>query len=308
MATSVFISYNHQQQGEWVWDRLVPCLRAGGVRVVIDRERFRAGRQLDSEIEAAQKAARFQLLVLSPNYLTNAYCQQEMARAIALDPTFEKGLVLPVVRQDGALPAAITEPDLLRIDLQDDGDAAQWQRLLTDLGIDLGIDAPRWLRARDRVRRFLERNQSVNLVVPQNHVKWKPLIAHLEETAFPGLVTIDLENPATSSRRALVQEILRSCGVTTPVPPPPEDLVALRRVPASRGGIKLAMIHFDLAAYRPTYDVDLFAALRYLVTEARKLVLLIHSRAPFETLIPADHPLSPLSSTALQTVELRSGS
>jgi hypothetical protein len=30
-------------QGEWVWDRLYPCLVAGGAEVLIDRKRFEAG-------------------------------------------------------------------------------------------------------------------------------------------------------------------------------------------------------------------------------------------------------------------------
>ena len=33
MPKSVFVSYSHKQ-GDWVWDRLVPCLRAGGANVL----------------------------------------------------------------------------------------------------------------------------------------------------------------------------------------------------------------------------------------------------------------------------------
>jgi hypothetical protein len=36
MSKKVFISYSHRQ-GEWVWDKLVPCLRCGGADVFIDR-------------------------------------------------------------------------------------------------------------------------------------------------------------------------------------------------------------------------------------------------------------------------------
>ncbi len=42
MPRKVFVSYSHRQ-GEWVWDRLVPVLKAGGEPPLIDRERFRLG-------------------------------------------------------------------------------------------------------------------------------------------------------------------------------------------------------------------------------------------------------------------------
>jgi len=35
---TVFVSYSHKQ-GDWVWDRLMSCLKAGGTEVLIDRER-----------------------------------------------------------------------------------------------------------------------------------------------------------------------------------------------------------------------------------------------------------------------------
>lgn len=43
MSKKIFISYCHQQ-GDWVTNRLAPCLRAGGAEVLLDIERFRAGR------------------------------------------------------------------------------------------------------------------------------------------------------------------------------------------------------------------------------------------------------------------------
>jgi hypothetical protein len=84
----VFVSYSHAQ-GEWVLDRLVPCLRAGGAEVLIDVERFRSGGGLYRQMNATQDQADRHVLVLSATYLASAACQHEMRRAIALDPKFE---------------------------------------------------------------------------------------------------------------------------------------------------------------------------------------------------------------------------
>ena len=63
------------------------------------------------------------------------------------------------------------------------------------------------------------------------------------------------------------------------------------------------MIHFDQVQHRD-FGVDYFTTLRYLVTEQRKLMLLIQSRAPFETLLRAEER-SILSHLDIATVELR---
>jgi len=39
----VFVSYCHAQ-GDWEWGRLVPVLKAAGAGVLIDVERFSAGK------------------------------------------------------------------------------------------------------------------------------------------------------------------------------------------------------------------------------------------------------------------------
>jgi hypothetical protein len=43
--TKVFVSYCHAQ-GAWVWEKLVPCLKAGGTELLIDRERFESGKTI----------------------------------------------------------------------------------------------------------------------------------------------------------------------------------------------------------------------------------------------------------------------
>jgi TIR domain len=296
----VFVSYSHHQ-GDWVWDRLVPVLKAGRAQVLIDRERFEAGRGLLGQMDATQDAADVNALVLSPDYLASDPCCHEMERAIARDPRFEHGFVVPVKRVEVELPAAIRHPNPLYVDLSDDGIAERWDQLLHACGADLGTDAPAWIEARDEIRRFLERGQSVNLVVGGD-VRWRELLEELQKGKLADLAQVNLEKGTTASRRGLVEEILRAFGMTAAVPSAPEDLVELDHLLSSRRLSRLILTHFDLAAHRQTYGVDLFAALRFMVMESRQLVLLVQSRRPFATLLPAGNPLSEIN---LQTVVLR---
>lgn len=296
MPKAVFVSYSHHQ-GDWVRDRLVPVLEAGGADVRIDRQRFTAGKAVRGQMDAEQDAADVHLLVLSPDYLASEYCGHEMERAVARDPRFERGVVVPLMRVAVELPEAIRQAEPLYADLTDDGAVEPWDLVLEACGADLGTGGPEWLAARDETRKLLERGRSVNLVI-DGKVAWRPLVDGLDDFAV-----VNLEKPAAASRRGLVEEILRALGMAAQVPPEPEDLVELDRYVSARRLSCLALIHFDLAAHRQTYGVDLFASLRYLVMESRKLVLLVQSRRPFATLLPAGHPLSEID---LQTVELRS--
>ena len=109
MPKSVFISYSWKQ-GEWVWDRLVPCLQAGEAEVLIDRDRFEAARALERQMDEVQDRADLNILVFSPDYLTSKRCQHEMKRAIQRDPEFKDGVTIPVKRVACDLPAAIRRP------------------------------------------------------------------------------------------------------------------------------------------------------------------------------------------------------
>jgi len=252
-------------------------------------------------MNATQDQADVNVLVLSPEYLVSELCKHEMERAIARDPTFENGFVVPVKRAKVDLPAAIRHPNPLYADLVDDGTPPPWDLVLQACGADLGTDAPSWLAARDETRRFLVRGQSVNLVVT-GVVAWRELLGDLRRGVLADLVQVDLESPATASRRGLIAEILEGFGIAAPVPAEPEDLVTLDHFLSARPHSRLALTHFDLAAFRPLYGVDLFSSLRFLVTESRKLTLLVQSRRPFVSLLPAGHPLS---ESGLQTVELQ---
>lgn len=296
----VFISYSHNQ-GDWVWERLVPCLKAGGAQLLIDREQFEAGRRVLGQMDAVQDQADRQLLFLSEDYLRSDYCRREMDRAIAMDPNFDHGVVIPVIRDDCHLPDSLTQPDPLRIDLRDDEQAAQWTKLLDQCGANLGVTAPDWLAARDKILSWLGRGVSTNLIVSGN-LAWSGLLQHLHADHFNSMPIINLESPATASRRGLLTEILRGVGQRSALPHPPEDLVEFDRL-FPKSPVTVALTHFDYASHRSNYEIDLFGALRNLIMDQRRLVLLVQSRAPFYTLLPRDHPLSEID---VRTIKLQS--
>ena len=241
------------------------------------------------------------------DYRRSPYCRREMDRAVALDPDFRKGTVIPVCVDDCKLPQKIAKPEPICVNLRDDRAPQPWDLLMQACGADLGTDVPSWLAARDGIRRFLQRNQSVNLVVQGDGVKWRPLIGGLTRgydstTTVDGLTIVDLADPETISCRGLVTQIIRSLSPHTSTPKEGEQLAELRRFVVARGVSRVALTHFDLAAHRAEYDVNLFAALRYLSMEIRMLVVLIQSRTPLASLLPRDHPLSGID---FHTVELR---
>ncbi len=304
----IFVSYCHRQ-GSWVCGSLVPCLKAGGADVLIDKERFRAGHALVGEMDAVQDAADKTLAVLSSDYLASEPCRHELERAIAHDPEFAQGLTIPVMFEDCALPDLLKKPNPLWVDLRDRRSESGWKLLLEATGAELGCKAVRWLEARDELVTLLQRNRSVNFVVPF-HLKgpwprWKELLKHVQEQHFPGLGCVDLERPGAASRRGLVELILEAIGQKQPVPNKPHDLEVLdRALNATTDLPRLALLHFDMTEDRLSeYGVDLFAAVRNLIEE-RRLVVLVQSRRPFVQLVPREHPLSMVQ---LNTVELDGG-
>lgn len=298
MSKKIFISYCHRQ-GDWVWQRLVPCLKAGGADVRIDVERFKAGVGVIGQMDAAQDECDASLLVLTPEYFERPDCIHEMNRAIARDPNFANGSTIPVILEKCELPDDIKIPKPLWIDLTNDKDSAKWDMLFKVCEADLGADVPHWLEVRDEIVRYLERNQSVNLVVT-GYPKWNELIAHIQTDLLKQLGVVDLDKGSTASRRGLVTEVLKAFGVTRPVPAEPEDLIELDAALSARTMSHIAMLHLD-NTIRRNYGTDLFSTLRYLIMESRKLALLAQSRQPFAGIVPQDHPLSAID---LKTVEL----
>lgn len=299
--TRVFISYNHQQ-GPWVRERLTPCLEAGGAEVLIDRQRFTVGQPVVGQMDAWQDQADKHLLVLSPEYLNSRHCRHEMNRALECMKS-QPVCVIPVLRNPCSnLPKVFNGWNpLLYADLCDDRRPDPWAKMLQQCDADLGTAAPAWLTARDYIVRYLRRNQSVNLVV-QKDVNWRGLIDHITRDYLADLAVVNLEDPDTTSRRGLLATISNALGTRVALPEKPGDLAAFKALLSARSSVaRITLTHFDLAPFRAYYDVDLFSTLRYLIMDARKLVLLVQSRTPFGALLPPNHPLSDID---ILTVEL----
>ena len=136
--------------------------------------------------------------------------------AVARDPDFKAGRTLPVMRVETPLPDPLSKNNPLYINLKDDGAMAPWILLLNGCGGELGTAAIAWLYARDEIRRYLERGQSVNLLVRGNP-KWRELLEHLQGRDFPDLAVVDLDDGRTTTREGLVATILKKIGSPKPV-------------------------------------------------------------------------------------------
>lgn len=239
----VFVSYSHAQL-EWVMGRLEPCLRAGGAQILIDRQRFEAGRSLIGQMDALQDQADRQVLILSKDYLSSGMCCHEMDRAVALDPAFTQGHVIPVRRDDCAMPAIISGQNPLYADLRDDTQAGPWNKLMMACDIGLGMNPPDWLSARDDVLRSLQTGRSVNLIT-RGTVAWRGLLDDLASKPVLQLAQLDLDQGETSYRQGFVEAVLAVLGMPGSVPRAPRDLAHLSARLATLKGRNLAIRHTD---------------------------------------------------------------
>jgi hypothetical protein len=306
-SKSVFVSYAHKE-ADWVRETLVPCLEAGGAEVFVDYKNFAGGKTVVGQMDAFQDKAAVNVLVITKAYLASKNCKHEMKRAIKRDPFFKKGVVLPVKRQACTLPPSLTKSSQpLYIDLTDDRDADQWDLLMNACKSDLGVPAPDWIKARDDICRYLNRDQSVNFVVDGNGIKWKELIEHIRKDFLPDLSIMDLQNGMTVPRWGFIEQLLKAAGMPTAVPKQgDEDLVVLARSFQNYSGSarRVAIIYFDLAGHREHYNWNLYGTVRNLISESRKLVLLIQSHKSLANLLPPDNPVSSLLDTSIKTVDL----
>ena len=304
---SIFLSYSHKQS-EWVRWRLIPVLRAAGGKVLVDIDYFKAGQTVIGQMDKLQNTASRHLLLITSDYMASKYCCHEMAQAIKADPGFAAGKVLPVMLDGAPLPTALAGSCGLGsgpvyVDLRDDKNTAAWDLLLSSCCLNLpGTDAPIWLGALDRTKTHLERGESVNLVVRNGKVDWRLWIDQLRETRFKQIAAIDLEHPRAVPRNGLIAEILRATGRSNAnVPPPPDDLPFLADAFENGSRSHLAIKHFDSVKHRDHYGPDFFSSLRWLIMDAKQLVLLAQSNVPIADLLPPKHKLSAID---FKTIEL----
>lgn len=110
----VFISYSHAD-AEWVWEWLVPRLKAEGLAVCTDRETFAVGVPSLINMENAVATSRHTLLVLTPAYLASEWTMYEQILTQTQDPIGLRQRTIPVLRQPCDLPmriAMLTYADL----------------------------------------------------------------------------------------------------------------------------------------------------------------------------------------------------
>jgi hypothetical protein len=157
----VFVSYSHQDS-DWVRNDLAPVLEAGGAEVLIDYKLFKAGRTVLGQMDGTQDQADRHVLCLSAAYARSDMCLHEFRRAVATDPGFQNGCVLPLRLDDTPLPPEIAAPDPIWLDFRDRGQVEPWRLLLDGCGADLGVTAPAWLAARGS-RRCRSRARAVQI-------------------------------------------------------------------------------------------------------------------------------------------------
>ncbi|MEI8393326.1 MAG: toll/interleukin-1 receptor domain-containing protein [Rhodospirillaceae bacterium] len=302
-VSKVFISYDHGQK-DWVEGQLVSVLRAGGADMpmlhagggeeLIDTERSPVGAATTRRLMEAQTDAERQILVLSPGYLANASCVEQMKFALSRDPEFRYGLIIPVMRESCSLPAGIKIPESAVIDLRNGKRGTPWQQLLGACSSQIGTSALAWLKARDAVMNHMKAGRSVNLVV-DTALDGTPMVMDLRDR-IPGLATLDIEGFKASSRRGLLAEILRIAGCNEAVPATPGDLELFKRYMATAPTHHIALLNFDNVRRRLDFDQPLFESLAAtLASTPPGLALLCLTRQPLNRLLPAQNPLVKLN-------------
>jgi len=231
------------------------------------------------------------------------HCKHELERAIARDPEFQRGITIPIVLEKCSISASIQIPDPLRLHLKNEKTTEDWDRLLAACGIDLGTSAPQWLVARDRVRRMLLNNESVNLHVIGENVQWRPMLDDLRrEIRLSKLGEVNLGNPQVFPQHEFLAAIAKAAGAPSLIPPGEDGLAEFGRILENRPVSRIGILRFENTEALSGYKTDFFIALRNWIMESRRLVLLVQSHKPFSLLVPKDHILWKIT---IDVVELR---
>ncbi|MEM6453789.1 MAG: toll/interleukin-1 receptor domain-containing protein [Acidobacteriota bacterium] len=152
-VSDAYLTYAEDDR-EWVEQCLVPRLEAAGRRLRRDEDLPVGGFEVEERSRAVADA-RKTLVVVSDAYLANRWSLLEEAVTVELDPAARKRRLIPLLRGDARLPLRIRP--LVAVDLRDDGNERQWQRLLDAL--DPGRDdappgfAQRWSLALEEATR-----------------------------------------------------------------------------------------------------------------------------------------------------------
>jgi hypothetical protein len=102
----VFISYSHADS-DWVFDWLVPRLKAEALAVCTDQESFALGVPALINMENAVATSRHTLLVLTPAYLASNWTMYEQILTQTQDPIGLRQRTTPVLRAPCDLPMRI---------------------------------------------------------------------------------------------------------------------------------------------------------------------------------------------------------
>lgn len=101
-----FISYSHRD-ADWVWEWLVPRLKAAGLTIATDQETFEIGVPSLINMENAVAASRHTILVLTPAYLASEWTMFEQILTQTHDPVGLRQRAIPVLLKPCDMPKRI---------------------------------------------------------------------------------------------------------------------------------------------------------------------------------------------------------
>jgi hypothetical protein len=127
----VFISYRWiTPDQEWVQEQLYPALVSAGLKVCLDVEDFRPGRDLILEMETAGQESRHVLCVISPEYFEKGRMVEfEALSARKRDPGGRDSVLIPLILREAQMPPNIK--DLIPINWTNPNHhPREWRKLL----------------------------------------------------------------------------------------------------------------------------------------------------------------------------------